>query len=704
MLFNEKKFEFQIDGKNCSFSIGKMARKSQAAIFAVMGDTNVLVTVNTASARDDAEYFPLSVEYVEKLYSAGIISSSRFVKRERFPGDDAILKARMIDRSVRSRFAKDYRDEVQVIVKVLSYDEQNDPMLIAVNAVSVAFMMLGLPFEGPASMVRIGYADGGVGDKFAVNYNDIFVSDSEERMNLVIAGDREKIVNIDADMQDIDEEEVISAMEFGMKKIGEWQDIQMSFLKEALGSDSRETVEYKSFSVSDELFEKIAEKYAEEVEADLRDVKNRNEKLVEKIYEDKDFEGKYSKHEINLAYEKLCKKLTRKIIWTEDKRLDGRDYGEIREIAMETGMLPRSHGSGLFTRGLTQVLTIAVLDSLKNAQLIQDVSGEATRRYIHYYEEAPYSYGVVDRIRFVPGRRAIGHGALAEKSLLPVLPSTEEFPYMIMLVSEIMSENGSSSMASICGSTLALLDAGVPIKKHVAGIAVGVLISEDDNGQLDRDDYRLLVDMRDVEDFYGFMDFKVGGTRDGVTAIQMDEKAGGITMNIFKEAFVKSKEARLKILDMMEKIVPEAKDLSQYAPKFVSTKIPTDKIGDLIGPGGKNIKDLIERTGADINVDDDGTVSIYAVDEDGLKEAVEEIESYGATAEVGEEYTGKVVRVENYGAFVELARGLTGLLHVSELGDGEFVKDVGKYAKVGDTMKVKVSEIDRDNRIKLKKA
>ena len=701
MLFNEKKEQFEIDGKVCSFAIGKIARRSQVAIYATMGDTNVLVTINAAPASQEMDYFPLSVEYIEKLYSAGLISSSRFVKRERFPSDEAILKGRIIDRSVRSRFAKDYRDEVQVIIKVLSYDEQNDPVIIATNAVSAGFMIMGLPFEGPISIARVSQDDK---DNFYMNYNDVFNSDKETKMNLVIAGDSKRIVNIDADMQEIPEDTVIQAMEFGMKKIAEWEEIQKRFVTAALDGTKKETITYESFAADQDLYSKLEKDYKEEIKKELLNIDNKDGQVLKTIYADKSFEGKYSKQQISLAYEKLRKKTTREIIWSTNKRLDGREFDEIRELSIETGILPRSHGSGLFTRGMTQVLTIAVLDSLKNAQLVQDVGGEVSRRYLHYYEEAPYSYGVVDRIKFVPGRRAIGHGALAEKALVPVLPSEEEFPYMIMLISEIMSENGSSSMASICGSTLALLDAGVPIKKPVAGIALGVMINEKDNAQLDFDDYKLLVDMRDVEDFYGFMDFKVGGTKDGVTAIQMDEKAGGLPLEIFKNAFVKSKEARLKILEAIENTISKPKDLSQYAPKFVSTKIPTDKIGDLIGPGGKNIKDLILRTGADINIDDAGIVSIYSVSDKGLQDALAEVESYGAVAEVGKEYTGKVTRVENYGAFVELSRGLTGLLHVSELGNGEFVKDVSKFVKVGQVMSVVVSEVDREGKIRLKKA
>jgi len=394
------------------------------------------------------------------------------------------------------------------------------------------------------------------------------------------------------------------------------------------------------------------------------------------------------------GYEKLLKKAMREYVVSEKKRVDGRGFDEIREMDAEVDLLPRVHGSGLFTRGVTQVLSIATLGTLKDAKLVDDMLGEKEKRYMHYYNDLPFAYGDVDRVKLSPSRRAIGHGMLAEKALIPVIPSVDEFPYTILVMSEVQGENGSSSMASACGSTLALMAAGVPIKKMVGGIACG-LITEEGNS------FHVLTDMQGVEDFYGDMDFKVTGTKDGITAVQMDNKMSGLTMEIVKDTFEKSKIARLKVLEVMEKAITKPKgELSKFAPKVVRAEIPVDKIGELIGPGGKNIRELTERTGAEIAVEENGAVNIYAMDQKSIDMALDYVKKLGLVPVVGEIYDGKVVTIMEYGAFVDIAPGISGLVHVSEITD-EFVKDVRKYLKEGDEVKVKLVSKERDGKLKL---
>ncbi len=421
------------------------------------------------------------------------------------------------------------------------------------------------------------------------------------------------------------------------------------------------------------------------------------------MYEKEGYDGEYTKDVMMEAYTKASKYYTRKIVKEEGVRIDGRAFDEIRELDSEVSILPRVHGTGLFTRGMTQVLSLCVLDSISNKQLIADMTGEDTRRYIHYYVDAPFSYGSVGRLRYNPSRRGVGHGALAEKALIPVLPSADDFPYMIMIASEIMSENGSSSMGSICGSTLSLLDAGVPLKAPVAGIALGVIIDEDEDGELNYDDYQVLTDMQALEDFYGFMDFKVAGTKEGVTAIQMDTKAPGLPLEVFRKGFEMAKKARFEILDNMEESIEQPAEMSEYAPRVERVTIPVDKIGDLIGPGGKNIKKITEETETDINIEEDGEVMIYGISKEGVEKAKEYIDNLTFIPEVGSTYKGKVVRIENYGAFVELAPGTVGLLHVSKVAGDKFVENIRKYIEMDDMLKVKVIGLEDDGKIKLAK-
>ncbi len=689
MLFNLKKYEFEIDGRKCSFETGKLALKSQSSILARMGDTVITVNVNTRESTGELDYFPLTVEYIEKFYASGKINGSRFVKRERFPSDDAILKARMIDRAVRPRFPHDYRDEVSVIVTVMSYDNENDPVLLAINAVSVALMNSKAPFEGPIGGVRMGIDSEGNAVSLLKSMD---LTSQEDRLNYVVAGDGKVFTMIDAGAYEVDEEKIFEGMEKSLGFMDKWIEAQNKFLELVEPKNK----EYTSYSVSDDSVNAVLEilgdeKINENLKNGIND-KSVHEKAKKELYEK--LEGKYSKVAIDEAYESLQKKAMRKLVLEKEVRADGRQITEIREMDAEVGLLPRVHGSALFTRGVTQALTVATLGSLKDVKFVDDMEGEREQRYMHFYNDLPFAYGEADRVKLTPSRRAIGHGMLAEKALWPVIPSEEEFPYTMLVMSEIQGENGSSSMASACGSSMSLMDAGVPLKNAVAGIACGLVTG--DNGE-----FKVLTDMRDVEDFYGDMDFKITGTNNGVTAVQMDTKTKGLSMEIVKQTFKQSKDARLTILEKMKEAIAEPrKEMSPFAPRVVQIKVPIDKIGEIIGPGGKNIRELSENTGAEIEIDEDGTVNIYSSSKQSVDEASKAIGGYNFIPKIGEVYEGKVVSIMPYGGFVDLAPGVSGLLHVSEISDG-FVKDVHKFINEGDIIKVKIVGIDSQGKIKL---
>lgn len=686
MLFKEIKHEFEIDGRKCSFETGKLALKSQSSILARMGDTVITVNVNTKKSEGDSDYFPLSVEYIEKFYASGKISGSRFVKRERFPSDDAILKARMIDRAIRPRFPHDYRDEVSVIVTVMSYDGDNDPAILAINATSVALMNSFAPFEGPIGAVRLGLD----GEEVVSVYKAMDLTSEDDKLNFVVAGDGEVFTMIDAGAHIIPEEKILEGMEKSLIMMKEWIKPQEEFVKLLEAKEkayvSTELAQEVVSAVEELLGNETIRKNLEAGDPKLHEISK--EELFTKL------EGKHSKAAISEAYEKLQKKMLRKIVLEENKRVDGREITEIREMASEVDLLPRVHGSALFTRGVTQVLTIATLGSMRDVRLVDDMEGEREQRYMHFYNDLPFAYGDVDRVKLMPSRRAIGHGMLAEKALWPVIPSEADFPYTMLLMSEIQGENGSSSMASACGSSMALMASGVPIKDVVGGIACGLVTGE--NGE-----FKVLTDMQGVEDFYGDMDFKITGTDSGVTAVQMDTKTKGLSMEIVKQTFAQSKEARkLVIAKIKEAIAQPREEMSQYAPRVVQIKVPVDKIGEIIGPGGKNIRELSDRTGAEIEIEEDGTVNIYSSSKEAIDLAAKAIGGYNFVPVVGDIHEGKVASIMPYGAFVDIAPNVAGLLHVSEMAD-EFVKDVRKYCNEGDIIKVKIVGIDPQGKIKL---
>ncbi len=686
MLFNEFKHEFEIDGRKCSFETGKLALKSQSSILARMGDTVITVNVNTKPSTGEFDYFPLSVEYIEKFYASGKISGSRFVKRERFPSDDAILKARMIDRAIRPRFPHDYKDEVSVIVTVMSYDEENDPVILAINAVSVALLNSPAPFEGPLGAVRLGLEGGNI----VSLYKAIDLTSDEEKMNYVVAGDGETFTMIDAGTHIVSEDKILEGMEKSLDMMKIWIKPQEEFIKKVGAKEKG----YTSFETPQEAIDAVEEVLGEKKIREVLELgeSDAHAEAKEEVY--KALEGKFSKSTMDEAYEVLQKKMLRKIVLDENKRVDGRDINEVREMASEVDLLPRVHGSALFTRGVTQTLTIATLGSLKDVRLVDDMVGEREQRYMHFYNDLPFAYGDADRVRLVPSRRAIGHGMLAEKGLWPVIPSEDEFPYTMLVMSEIQGENGSSSMASACGSSMALMAAGVPIKDVVGGIACGLVTGE-------KGEFKVLSDMQGVEDFYGDMDFKIIGTENGVTAVQMDTKTKGLSMDVVKQTFAQSKEARLQVIAKMKEAIAEPRtEMSKYAPRVVQIKVPTDKIGEIIGPGGKNIRELSERTGAEIEIEEDGTVNIYSASEESIEEASKAINIHNFVPEVGQTYEGKVASIMPYGAFVDLTPSVSGLLHVSEMAD-DFVKDVRKFVNEGDIIKVKIVGIDNMGKIKL---
>jgi polyribonucleotide nucleotidyltransferase len=573
-------------------------------------------------------------------------------------------------------------DEVNVIVTVLSYDEENDPVILAINAVSAALVIADIPFDGPVAGINMGLE--------SPIYKSLDQVSNDNPMNYMISGDGEVFTMIDGGCNDIEDDKVVEIMRKGLEDMKPWLEAQNEFIKLAGG---KKEGEYEPHVLTDGLLEDVKEFLGDRIEENL---KKSNSQLHESTKEElfTEFEGKYSKKELSEGYDKLLKKGLRRLVKEENIRIDGRKLDEIRKMNSEIDLLPNVHGSGLFTRGVTQVLSIATLGTLDDAKMIDDMLGEKEKRYMHFYNDLPFAYGDVGRIRFNPSRRAIGHGMLAEKSLVPVLPNREDFPYTIIVASEIQGENGSSSMASACGSSLALMAAGVPITKTVGGIACGLVTEEDGS-------FNILTDMQGTEDFYGDMDFKIVGTKDGVTAVQMDNKIGGLSMKIVEETFKKSKIARLQVIDIIEEAISEPRaELSSKAPQVESTKIPEDKIGELIGPGGKNIKEITENSGAEISIEDDGTVNIYADNKEKLDKAMKYLEKYTFAPKEGEIYEGVVASVMPYGAFVDIKPGVSGLVHVSEMAD-EYVKDVKEVVNEGDKVKVKLIGIDKEGKLKL---
>lgn len=678
----------EIGSKKLTLEVGRLAEQANAAVLVRYGDTMVLATVVSAGTREDIDYLPLFVEYVERLYAGGRIKGSRWVKREGRPSDEATLTARLVDRSIRPLFPKDYRNEIQVIITVLSVDGENNPDMPAVWATSAALAISDIPWQGPVSAMRIGYVPKDGEGAFIVNptYQDLDYS----TMNLIVAGLEGKTVMLEGEAQEIPDDILVKAVEVAQKENKEVIQLIKALVKKT--GQKKKAVEKKKIEA--ELVKNVTKDAAKQIDNILTAMaKNEaretigeiKEALVEKYDEEK-------KRDINQIVDDLINKSVREQIIKKGKRADGRKLEEIRPIEIEVGLLPRTHGSAMFKRGQTQVLTVTTLGSPSLEQLIESMEGEETKRYIHHYYMPPFSLGDTGRIGW-PSRREVGHGALAERALLGLIPTEEKFPYTIRVVSEVMSSNGSTSMAAVCGSTLSLMDAGVPIKAPVAGIAMG-LIKEGEKQVI-------LSDILGLEDFNGDMDFKIAGTEKGMTGIQMDVKSEGIDLALLKKIVAQAKEGRLFILKKMMTVLPASRaQISKFAPKIKVLHIPVDKIGEVIGPGGRIIRGLISETGAAIDVEDDGTINISAPDKQAVDQAVAKIEGLTREVEVGEIFEGEVKRVQPFGAFVEITPGKEGLVHVSKMST-QYVDDPSKIVKMGDKVKVKVVEIDDRGRINL---
>lgn len=686
-MFEHKIFKMDFAGKELSVEIGKIAQLASGSAILTYGETMVMVNVSkSAQPRDGIDFFPLSVDYEEKLYSVGKIPGG-FLKREGKPSEKAILTSRLIDRPIRPLFPKGFRNDVQVVATVLSVDPDCTPDIVSMIGSSIALSISDIPFNGPTGSVLVGLVDG------AFVVNPTAEQREKSSMHLVVSGTKDAIMMVEAGGDEIPDTLMLEAILFAHEEIKK----VVAFIEEIVAEVGKEKMEVTLFKIDEEV-EKAVREFAT---ADMKEAVKTIEKLerMEKMDAVKQatfekFEDILEDHGIDVeeTLQAIIKEEVRKLIVHENVRPDNRKPDEIRPIWCDNGFIPRAHGSGLFTRGQTQVMSIATLGSISEAQMLDGLDEEESKRYMHHYNFPAYSVGEARPSRG-PGRREIGHGALAERALLPVIPSQEEFPYAIRVVSEVLSSNGSTSQGSVCGSTLSLLDAGVPLKDMVAGIAMG-LIKHDDK-------VAVLSDIQGMEDHLGDMDFKVAGTEKGITAIQMDIKIAGIDEQILREALTQAKVGRIHILNEMKKTIDAPKpELSKYAPKIVTMNIKPDKIKDVIGPGGKVITKIIEETGVKIDIEQTGEVYISGIDADMIALAQKRIYDIVAEVEVGQIYTGKVTRIMNFGAFVEVLPGKEGLLHISHIAH-ERVAKVEDVLNIGDEVTVKATEIDEKGRVNL---
>lgn len=701
----EQVFSTEWLGRELTIKTGRLAKQADAAVTVQYGETVVMATVVQAGHERDVDFFPLTVEFEEKLYAAGIIKGSRWVKREGRPTDDAILNGRMVDRAIRPLFDDSSRKEIQVVTTLLSLDGENNYDVVALVATSAALAISGVKWNGPIGGVRVGFID----DKLV--FNPTYAEMEKSSLDLIVAGTDKKTIMIEAGANEVAEDIFLKALLEGQKEMQGAISLILDMQKKMAVPQKEE----KEKLLSEEELEEIKENEKLIAEANNWLDKNVMDILFDKTY--------YTKGERKAAVKAIKEKLDRhlfdngistekrkmivgktvevaaeaevtKQIIENERRVDGRKLDEIRELKNDVSLLPRNHGAGLFSRGETQIMSIVTLGPPGMEQSLEGVEGVGTKRYMHHYNFPPYSVGETKPMRG-PGRREIGHGALAEKAMLPVLPAKEDFAYTIRVVSETLGSNGSSSMGATCGSTLALMDAGVPIKKPVAGIAIGLASNED------MSKWKVLTDIQDLEDGNGGMDFKVTGTKDGITAIQLDTKTDGLTPEIIKEALEKGKKGRLEILEAIKKVIPEPrKELSKYAPRIISFRIDPEKIGAVIGPGGKIINKIIEETEVSIDIEDDGLVMICGSDSKMVEKAEKQVKDLTHEFKAGEKFTGKVVRLLDFGAFVELLPGNDGMVHVSELAPYR-VNKPADFISVGDEITVLIKEIDDEKRINL---
>ena len=691
-----KSYETELAGRKLVIETGKLAGLANGNVVVKYGDTVVMVNVTASKEpKEGIDFFPLSVDFEEKMYSVGKIPGS-YTKREGKPSDKAILVSRAIDRPLRPLFPKDFRNDVVVVATVLCVEQDNSPEVAAMIGASAALSISDIPFGGPTAAVNVGLVNG----EIVINPTEAQRKVSD--LNLTVAGTVEKVAMIEAGANEVPDDVMLEAIKKGHEEIKK----VCQFIQKMKDEIGKPKFAYKSFAVDHDLYEELEKDYTEkmkiavqEIDKDTRDnnvatlTEEIENALAEKLGEE-EFEKR--KQEIGEAVYKLEKKCVRDMIFYEHKRVDGRAIDEIRPLSCEVGLLPRTHGSALFTRGQTQVMSIVTLGMKSEEQELDGIDTETAKRYMHQYNFPGYSVGEAKTSRG-PGRREIGHGALAEKALVPVLPPVEEFPYAIRVVSEVLSSNGSTSQASICGSTLALMDAGVPIKRPVAGISTG-LVTNPENP----DDYVMLTDIQGLEDFFGDMDFKVGGTEKGITAIQVDIKVDGLSYKIIEEAFARTRKARQYILDdIMKPVISEPREeISKYAPHIITTQIKVEKIKDVIGKGGETINKIIDETGVKIDIEEDGQVFIYSTDAEMGEKALDIIENIARVVEVGQIYYGTVTRTTSFGAFVDIGGGKEGLVHISKIAK-EHIKNVADYVNVGDKVPVKVIEIDDQGRINL---
>ena len=691
-----KSYETELAGRKLVIETGKLAGLANGNVVVKYGDTVVMVNVTASKEpKEGIDFFPLSVDFEEKMYSVGKIPGS-YTKREGKPSDKAILVSRAIDRPLRPLFPKDFRNDVVVVATVLCVEQDNSPEVAAMIGASAALSISDIPFGGPTAAVNVGLVNG----EIVINPTEAQRKVSD--LNLTVAGTVEKVAMIEAGANEVPDDVMLEAIKKGHEEIKK----VCQFIQKMKDEIGKPKFAYKSFAVDHDLYEELEKDYTEkmktavqEIDKDTRDnnvaelTEEIENALAEKLGEE-EFEKR--KQEIGEAVYKLEKKCVRDMIFYEHKRVDGRAIDEIRPLSCEVGLLPRTHGSALFTRGQTQVMSIVTLGMKSEEQELDGIDTETAKRYMHQYNFPGYSVGEAKTSRG-PGRREIGHGALVEKALVPVLPPVEEFPYAIRVVSEVLSSNGSTSQASICGSTLALMDAGVPIKRPVAGISTG-LVTNPENP----DDYVMLTDIQGLEDFFGDMDFKVGGTEKGITAIQVDIKVDGLSYKIIEEAFARTRKARQYILDdIMKPVISEPREeISKYAPHIITTQIKVEKIKDVIGKGGETINKIIDETGVKIDIEADGQVFIYSTDAEMGEKALDIIENIARVVEVGQIYYGTVTRTTSFGAFVDIGGGKEGLVHISKIAK-EHIKNVTDYVNVGDKVPVKVIEIDDQGRINL---
>jgi len=687
----KREFSIDVAGRTLKIEVGQLAQLANGSALVRYGDTVVLSTATAApEPREGVDFFPLSVDYEEKLYSVGKIPGG-FIKREGKPSDSAILTARVIDRQIRPRFPKDLRNDVSVVNMVLSVEQDNSPEFAAIMGTIVSLCISDIPFNGPIAGVILGLIDGEV----IINPNQ--EQRKKSQMYVTLSADKEKIVMIEAGANEVPEDVMMDAIKKGHEEIKRLIDFIEGIVKEV----GKEKFAYTSMAVPQEIYDEVAGLCKEELttammNADKTEREKNVDEISKRVHEALDEKYPESITQISDALYKLQRRIVRDKLLYEGKRVDGRGLMEIRPLHAEVGVLPRTHGSGLFQRGQTQVLTNVTLGPLGDVQMLDGVDDEETKRYMHHYNFPAFSVGEAKPTRG-PGRREIGHGALAERALEPVIPPESEFPYAIRLVSEVLMSNGSTSQGSVCGSTLALMDAGVPIREPVAGISAGLVVDEENP-----DNFVTFIDIQGIEDFFGDMDFKVAGTKNGITAIQVDIKVDGLSYEIIRQAFEITRQGRMTILnDVILKVIDKPRpQLSPYAPKVFTTSIDIDKIREVIGPGGKVIQKIIADTGVKIDIGDDGKVFVATSDEEAGKRAISMIEGIAGDIQVGQQFTGKVTRIMNFGAFVEFLPGKEGMVHISKLAHKR-VNKVEDVVKVGDEIPVKVIEIDKQGRINL---